>query len=40
MWGGYVAFAHAKATFLVFAAGRKTVKNERFTAYTFHFPRI
>ena len=36
----YVAFALAKATFLIFAAGRKTVKIERFIAYTFYVPRI
>ena len=36
----YVAFALAKATFLIFAAWRKTVKIERFIAYTFYVPRI
>jgi len=35
-----VAFALAKATFLIFAAGRKTMKIERFIAYTFYVPRI
>tara|TARA_B100000683_G_C12385680_1_gene513263 strand:+ start:308 stop:415 length:108 start_codon:yes stop_codon:yes gene_type:complete len=35
-----VAFALATGRFLIFAAGRKTVKIERFIAYIFYVPTI